>query len=290
MNEIKALLKKELIQDQQNEIDAYHIYSKLAKKTKNKHNSEILNSIASDEKRHYSIIKTYTKKELRPSSLKIFIYIWLARFLGFTFALKLLEKAEQEAQDTYIQIGKQFPKLKEITRDEERHELELINLMNEERLEYIGSIVLGLNDALVELTGVLAGFTFALQNSKIIGILGLITGIAASLSMGASEYLSSKHELKKNAGKAATYTTIAYIITVVFLILPFFLLKNPFNSLILTIIIAIFIIAVFNYYVAIAKDFSFKKRFLEMAGISLGVAGVSFLIGVLVKTTFGAGI
>lgn len=290
MNKISAPLIKELIQDQQNEIDAYHIYSRLAEKTKNKHNKKILKSISQDEKRHYNIIKEYTKKELKQSKLKVVIYVFLARFLGFTFALKLLEKAEQKAQDTYVKIGKSFPKLKEITRDEEQHELELIDMMNEDRLEYMGSVVLGLNDALVELTGALAGFTFALQNSKIIGVLGLITGIAAAMSMGASEYLSSKHEKQKNAGKAAGYTAIAYIVTVAFLILPFIVIKKPFVSLIITLVIAVFIIAVFNYYVAVAKDFSFKKRFLEMASISLGVAGASFLIGFIVKTALGVGI
>ena len=291
MDSIKdQALYKELIQDQQNEIDAYHIYSSLAKKSKKNHNTEILHSIASDEKRHYNLLKQYTKKELKPKKLKILFFIFLARFLGFTFALKLLENAEQNAQDTYKKIGESFPKLKEITRDEENHERELIDMMNEDRLSYIGSVVLGLNDALVELTGALAGFTFALQNSQIIAVLGLITGISASLSMGASEYLSASHEKQKNAGKAAGYTATAYVVTVFFLIIPFLLVTDAFISLVLTLIIAIIIIAMFNYYVAVAKDFSFKKRFLEMAGISLGVAGVSFLIGILVKSTLGVGL
>ncbi|MBN2602927.1 MAG: VIT1/CCC1 transporter family protein [Candidatus Thermoplasmatota archaeon] len=287
-NQIPDLLQKELIRDQHNEIDAYYIYSKLSTKTKDTHNAEILLSIALDEMEHYKIIKNYTKKEVKPSKVKIFLFILIARLLGFTFALKLLEKAEQKAQDAYKKIGESYPKLKEITRDEERHELELIDMLNEERLTYIGSVVLGLNDALVELTGALAGFTFALQNSKIIGVLGLITGIAASLSMGASEYLSSKHEEQKNPVRAAGYTAIAYIMTVIFLIFPFLVFVDPFASLILTLVISIGIIAVFNFYVAVAKDFSFKNRFIEMAGISLGVAGASFLIGVLVKTTLGA--
>jgi len=285
-----APLQKELLQDQQNEIDAFHIYSTLAKKTGNTHNAKILSSIASDEQNHYNLINEYTKKELKPNRLKIFLYVILARLLGFTFALKLLENAEQKAQDTYKKIGKSYPELKSITRDEEQHERDLIDMMNEDRLSYIGSIVLGLNDALVELTGALAGFTFALQNAQIIGVLGLITGIAASLSMGASEYLSAKHEHQKNAGKAASYTAIAYVITVMVLILPFLLLKDAFLSLFITIFLAIVIIALFNYYVAVAKDFSFKKRFLEMASISLGVAAVSFLIGVLVKSTLGVGL
>jgi VIT1/CCC1 family predicted Fe2+/Mn2+ transporter len=283
-------LQKELFQDQQNEIDAYHIYNTLAEKTKKKHNKKILKSIASDEQNHYNLIKQYTKTDLKPDKKKIFFYIILARLLGFTFALKLLENAEQKAQDTYKKIGDSYPQLKQITRDEEEHERELINMMNEDRLDYMGSVVLGLNDALVELTGALAGFTFALQNARIIGILGLITGISASLSMGASEYLSASHEHHKNAGKAAGYTATAYVVTVFFLILPFMLSLNAFISLGATLGIAIVIIAVFNYYVAVAKDFSFKKRFLEMAGISLGVAAISFLIGVLVKSTLGVGL
>lgn len=90
-----------MLQDQQNEIDAYHIYSRLSKKTKDDHNAKILQSIASDEINHYHILKGYTKKEITPSKGKIFLYVFLARFLGFTFALKLLENAEQKAQDDY---------------------------------------------------------------------------------------------------------------------------------------------------------------------------------------------
>ena len=55
-------------------------------------------------------------------------------------------------------------------------------------------MVLGLNDALVEFTGALAGYTFALQNTLLVAMTGLITGVAASLSMATSEYLSTKSE------------------------------------------------------------------------------------------------
>ncbi|MFO7611507.1 MAG: VIT1/CCC1 transporter family protein, partial [Clostridia bacterium] len=147
----------------------------------------------------------------------------------------------------------------------------------------MGSVVLGLNDALVELTGALAGFTFAFQNTRLIALTGLITGISASLSMAASEYLSTKQEGGTNALKASIYTGIAYVLTVIFLIMPFLLITNPFISLAVTLFMAVLIIFFFNYYISVAKDHDFRKRFLEMAGISLGVAGISFLIGVLIK-------
>jgi VIT1/CCC1 family predicted Fe2+/Mn2+ transporter len=172
-------------------------------------------------------------------------------------------------------------------RDEEEHEEELIGMIDEARLDYVGSIVLGLNDALVELTGTLAGLSFAFQNTKIIALSGLITGIAASMSMGTSEYLSTRAEAGENAVRAALYTGISYIFTVVFLVLPFFVFQNYLISLPVTLIIAVVIILLFNYYVSVAKDLNFKKQFVEMAGISLGVSGLSFLVGVLVKTFLG---
>ena len=99
-------------------------------------------------------------------------------------------------------------------------------------------MVLGLNDALVELTGALAGLMLALQNVKLISLSGLITGIAASLSIAASEYLSTRSEdIGKHPVSAAIYIGIAYIITVTLLILPYLLLTNYYLDLATAVII-----------------------------------------------------
>ena len=55
-------------------------------------------------------------------------------------------------------------------------------------------------------------------------------------------------------------------------------------------LIVVAIIAMFNYYISVAKGESFKKRFIEMAGISLSVAAVSFVIGILAKRILGVDI
>jgi len=47
------------------------------------------------------------------------------------------------------------------------------------------------------------------------------------------------------------------------------------------------IILVFNFYISVAKDLPFKQRFFEMAGISLGVAVISFIIGHFVRLFLG---
>jgi VIT1/CCC1 family predicted Fe2+/Mn2+ transporter len=114
-----------------------------------------------------------------------------------------MEKGEEEAQADYAELAV-LPEILPIISDEEKHEHELIGMLNEDRLNYMGSVVLGLNDALVELTGALAGLTFALQNPSLIALTGSITGIAAAFSMAASEYLSTKSEdTDKHAGKAS---------------------------------------------------------------------------------------
>jgi VIT1/CCC1 family predicted Fe2+/Mn2+ transporter len=278
---------EKLLMDQQDEITAHHLYKKIADYVKDERNSKIIREVSEDELEHYNRLKSITKKELKPQKLKIFFFYWLTVILGITFGIKLLERGEKQAIDNYEDIHDEFKFMDDIIEDEERHEDELIGMINEERLNYIGSIVLGLNDALVELTGALAGYTFAFQNSRLIALTGVITGISAAFSMAASEYLATRQEGGENPIKSSIYTGVAYIFTVLFLVLPFLLITNYFVSLGVTLGVAVFIIFIFNYYISVAKDYVFIKRFVEMASISLGVAAISFIIGILVKQFVG---
>ncbi|HOB16409.1 MAG TPA: VIT1/CCC1 transporter family protein [Defluviitoga sp.] len=285
---VEEEIMNKLLIFQKNEITEYMIYKKIANSIKDEQNKKILEEIAEEELKHYNILKNYTQTDVKPNKLKVTFYVLLSKILGLTFSLKLMERGEERAQTSYKEVFDVIPEARKIEEEEEKHEAELLSMIEEERLNYTGSIVLGLNDALVELTGALAGLTFALQNGLLIASSGLITGIAASLSMAASEYLSQRAEGNKNALKSATYTGISYIITVVLLILPYLIIpKKYFLCLILTLAIAVIIILGFNFYISVAKDLPFKKRFLEMASISFGVAGLTFFIGFLVRITLG---
>ncbi len=137
---------------------------------------------------------------------------------------------------------------------------------------------------MLEFTGALAGYTFALQNTRLVAMTGLITSVAASLSIATSEYLSTKSEGNaKNPLKAAVYTGIAYVLTVIFLISPYLLLTDLYACLSLTIVAAVTVIFLFTFYISLAKDLPFRKRFLEMTAISLGIAGLTFAIGFLIR-------
>ena len=286
--ELSNKVRQQLLAFQENEITEYHIYKRLAEKMQDTENGKILNQIAEDELGHYEDWKKYTGEDVKPNKWAIWKYYIISRVFGFTFGVKLMERGEKSAQVNYDEIREYIPEIDNWIEDENEHENSLLNMLDEERLQYAGSVVLGLNDALVELTGALAGLTLALQNVELIALSGLITGIAASLSMAASEYLATRSEkTDKHPIRAAIYTGIAYIFTVAILIAPYLLFDNYFLDLALALTSGVIIIAVFNYYISVAQDESFKDRFVEMAGLSLSVAAFSFGIGYLIRIFLG---
>jgi VIT1/CCC1 family predicted Fe2+/Mn2+ transporter len=289
--ELPPAVRKRILAFQRQEISEYHIYRNIARTIRDSENRRVLERIAEDERRHAEDWSRHTGVASVPKRTAVLRYTLLGRLLGYTFAIKLMESGEEQAQKNYEELRPFVPDIDAWIRDEDKHEHELMEMLDEERLHYVGSVVLGLNDALVELTGALAGYTLALQNTKLIALTGLITGIAAALSMATSEYLSTRAEgTAKRPVRAAVYTGIAYIFTVALLIAPYLLFANYFLDLAVALLAAVLVIAAFNYYISVAKGESFRARFLEMAGISLGVAGFSFLIGFLIREFLGVDI
>lgn len=274
---------------QQDEVNSAAIYAHFAKCSKDNRNCEILNQIAQDEAHHAAIWKKYTDKDLRPNKLKVWWYRFLMSILGYTFVTKLLELHEYDGIQGLEQLKKEVPEVAGIIADEKAHEQQLIDMLDEDRLNYVGAMVLGLNDALVELTGTIAGLTFVLMNNNLIALAGIITGIAATLSMAASNYLAERADGNPHALKASVYTGVAYLITVVCLVLPYLLfpLKMYLAALICMIAVVVFLVFIFNYYIAVVRTEAFWPKFLEMSGISLSVALISFLIGLAAKLCFG---
>ncbi len=280
--------REQLLAHQRSELTEHHIYRWLAERVSEPENREVLNRIADDELRHAGFWRRYTGEDVRPDRFKVWKYRLISRILGFTFAVKLMERGEEGAQGTYAALSSDLDGVRTIIREEKEHEERLLELLDEERLQYTGSVVLGLNDALVELTGALAGFTLALRNTRLIALVGLVTGIAAALSMASSEYLSTKAEGdSKKPLKASVYTGIAYIITVFVLTAPYLIFSNYYVCLGVTMASAVLIILLFNYYISVAKDLPFAKHFFEMAGLSTGVAALSFFIGFVLRQFLG---
>ena len=256
------------------------VYTMLAARTKSEHNRKILRSIAADEIRHCQTWAAFLDGPPKSNAFRVWLFSTLAKVFGIVFVINLMEAGENKTLEAYKAIEKDVPEVSAILEDETRHEAELVAMIEEDGLSYISSIVLGLSDALVELTGALAGFTLALNNNKMIALAGFITGVAATLSMAASEYLSKKADPdEKHPLKASLYTGIAYLITVVLLLTPYAVVSQPLLALALCLGNATLVIAGFSFFVAVVRKQSFLQGFREMMLISFSVALISFLIG-----------
>ncbi len=288
-SKISEATKKLITAMQQNEITEAAIYRNISTMVKSPQDKQVLLDISACEEEHAAIWQSYTGISPKPQKLKVLWYTAIARFVGYTFALKLMEGGEHSAGNAYAELTHEVPEAVQIAREEQEHEAALIDLLDEERLQYVGAMVLGLNDALVELTGTLAGLSFALQNNRLVALSGLITGVSATFSMASSAYLQAKSEGEQNAFKSSLYTGVMYLITVALLVLPYFLLPQHqfIPALAMMLAIVVLIIFIFTYYISVAKSLPFKKRFLEMFTISISVAVLSFVIGIVVKSVLG---
>ena len=283
--ELMKLVEKAQVDEEQGTI----LYAFMAKREKNEENKKLLEQMSKDEAKHAAVWKNITKKDLKAGKLSIIWFKILTVVMGFTFVVKIMQKKENLAQAGYEKMKQELPEAAAILEDERRHEKELYNMLDEERLHYIGAMVLGLNDALVELTGAIAGVTFALANTRWVALTGIITGVSATFSMAASNYLAERADNNPKALKSSIYTGMAYLITVALLVLPYLLFPTHMYVVAFAVMIVtvIFIIMFFNYYISVAKEEPFLKNFVTMAVISLSVAVISYIIGILAKELLG---
>jgi VIT1/CCC1 family predicted Fe2+/Mn2+ transporter len=282
------LLEKILI-FQQNEINEHNVYSFLSRRTKGK-NSKILNKISQDELRHYNFWKQITKKDIPAKKISVLKYLILATVFGLTFSIIKMEKQEEKAQIAYTEISKKIPKAYTHILEENKHEKALFEMLDENRLNYLSSIISGLNDAWIELVGELAGFTFAFQDPRIIGFAGLIAGIAQFLSSSASEiqiFLTRRNEQTRSALKASVYEGVAYLITVGLLIFPYFVLENYWMAFLITVVSVFFVLSLLTYYLSVVRGLSLRSMFPIMLGIMAGVGSLAYVIGLIAKTILG---
>ncbi|NBI31373.1 hypothetical protein D1643_00390 [Enterorhabdus sp. P55] len=268
------------------EADAYR---RMAAHVKDPGNRATLERIADEKAADADAWARYTGRPAVPRVARARRYALIARILGFTFAVKLMDKHKHAARSDARALAAQVPAIARAEADEERRGRELMGMLDEKLLSYVGAMVLGMNDAVVEITGTLAGLTLAMQNTRLIALSGLITGIAATLSMAASEYLAAKSDGRPDAKRACAYTGSAYALTVVLLLLPYLLMPDKLYLLAMAIMLAVvvLILAAFNFYTAVAQDLPFKKRFAQMCAISLGVAALSFFLGLFCKIVLG---
>lgn len=170
-------------------------------------------------------------------------------------------------------------------------------MQNKNDFNYTGAVVLGMHDAIVSLTGLIAGLAFAIPSRTTIVLTAIISSVVAALSMGAANYLAlhtqnhaHRHRGRDNSFTAALYTGITYMLTCALLVLPIMFIRARLYALLTTFAVAVAIIFVFNLVICKIQHRSFLHGFSEMLAICGSVSIVAYLIGLAATYFLGIGI
>lgn len=225
--------------------------------------------------------KAGVASSVKLSAHTIGVYRVLRVLLGMTLTLKFIlgrkeaRVAEYKTYCTTCTVDEDYRAIDDIA--DRMHAV--VGGIEEERVTFFSNIVLGFNDALIELTGALVGFSFALRDPTFVLIAGFVTGLSASLSMAASAYQQARHEENRNPFKAALFTGVSYVVIAAALVLPFWIFPDIERALLTMGGIGALLVAGVSFYSAILLERRYLAQLGEMAVFSVGVAGIAFLIG-----------
>ncbi|MCS7098803.1 MAG: hypothetical protein RMH84_02375 [Sulfolobales archaeon] len=244
---------------------------------------EALLSASLNELGHYNFWKKFGDCRGPLVFLKIFSFIAFTALFGVTALVKLLERIEGDTGRVYEELARSSPELSEellaLSRDESEHEAKFANSIDETRVRYLSSITLGVADAIIELTGIYAGAIGVLESARTVGVIGLIAGVSASVSMAVASYTQAKHEVGKKPHLAAAYTGISYLAAASVLAAPYFLVEAALAAFIFMVLNAVLVIAYVSVYGSVLLGRSYAGEFLSNVVLLLGVSAALYAIG-----------
>ncbi len=289
------VMQETFIFNASNELTEHIVYHTLATMEKNPENRAALERLSTQELTHYEFWKSLLPPAEAGAIRARWYTVWGVPFLrivfGVTFITKFLETHENDAVQKYQNILPSIPashheRFMQIIEDEKSHEKALIGQLKEKRVAYMGFIVLGLADAIVEITGVHAGFLGVTGSTLIAGVAGIIVGFSAAISMGSASYLQAKQDTEKSAILSGFLTWASYFCSVILLALPYFLIRVMVPAFITSTTVGILLVAGFTFYGAVVFDRTFWREFAETVGLMLGTALATFILGLIVGTLF----
>ncbi len=277
----------------------YIIYQALAKSHRNRRRpqrqrlADIFQKLSETEYRHYQFWKKYSpNSEAHVSKLKLYGIILLEKILGATFAVKFLERHEKATIKEYENITKYIPpddksEFEEMLKDEKEHETSLAKQVQSGFVIYMSFVVLGLADAIVEISGIHAGSLGVYSSTELTGLAGIIAGAAASMAMASAAYAQAKQGFQGSPGFSALMTGVSYFVSAILLASPYFLTKHAILAMSVSLSIAVVILAFTNFYNSIITSANFLRDFLELAGIMFGATIILFIFGQVIRHAFG---
>ncbi len=255
--------------------------------------ADVLMHLSGTENEHYQFWKRYAPDaEPKLDRIKLYWVLFLRRVLGLTFASRFLDRHESSVVKEYRGLAALIPQadkpaFEKMVADEEEHEKEFAQKIESEAIRYISFIVLGLADALVEITGIHAGSLGIYNKTEYAGLAGVVAGGAASLAMASAAFAQAKQGFQGSARLSAFYTGISYFVTAIILATPYFLTPVMVYALSTSLTLAVIILALISYYSTVISGKPFARDFLEILLIMFGVTAALYFFGYVIRVGFG---
>lgn len=253
---------------------------------------QVLKELSATERRHFEFWRKYVPgEEPRLSRLKMYWILFLRKFFGLTFATRYLDRHESNVVKEYQGLAQLIPDsdraaYDEMVADEREHEKAFAMKVESSAVRYISFVVLGLADALVEISGIHAGWLGLFEKTEIAGLAGVVAGGAASLAMASAAFAQAKQGFSGSARQSAVYTGVSYFITAIILATPYFLTSNMLLALGTSLTLAVAILAVTTWYSIVIQQRPFMKDFVEILAILFATSLLVFLLGSFVSAEF----
>jgi VIT1/CCC1 family predicted Fe2+/Mn2+ transporter len=293
MSPDETLLSKEAKVRMSDEFSDYTLYDRLSKTVKaDSPFADVLKQLSATEHGHYEFWRKFVPgEEPRVAKLKLYWVLFLRKLFGLTFATRYLDRHEGNVVKEYESIAHLIPvsdkyAFDQMVADEKEHENAFAQKIESSTVSYISFVVLGLADALVEISGIHAGSLGFYDRTEIAGLAGVIAGAAASMAMASAAFAQAKQGFKGSARLSAAYTGVSYFITAIVLATPYFLTTNMVTALSSSLSLAVVILALTTYYSTVIQVRPFKRDFLEILAILFGATIVLYAFGFLVRVEF----
>lgn len=268
----------------------FTLYDRLSKRVRdNSSFADALGQLSATERRHFEFWRRYLPgEEPKFSRAKLFLVLFFYRVFGITFAVRYLERHESRTINEYKSVEPLVPEgdradFDSMIRDEEEHEREFSRRVESSSVRYISFVVLGLADALVEISGIHAGSLGIYNVTEIAGLAGIIAGGAASLAMASAAFAQAKQGFQGSARLSAIYTGVSYFVTAAFLAAPYFLTKSMVSALGISLTLAVIILALATYYSSVISGKPFPREFAEILLILFGATIALYLFGAFIR-------
>jgi vacuolar iron transporter family protein len=253
----------------------------------------VLKTLSGTEHGHFEFWRKYVPdEEPKLDKMKLNWVLFLRRFFGLTFATRYLDRHEGKVVVEYGEVSHLIPEADKkafdaMVADEMEHEKAFAMKVESTAVAYISFVVLGLADALVEISGIHAGWLGLFEKTEIAGLAGIIAGGAASLAMASAAFAQAKQGgFKGSARLSAAYTGVSYFVTAVILATPYFLTASMPFALGGSLTLAVIILAITTWYSVVIQEKRFLKDFLEILAILFATTIIVFSLGYIVSALF----